>query len=95
MKTYKVIGLGNIKGECGWEVNDAHYTGREVELSENAQLPEIMAALKKADLLKKHITRRSLSLDDYNEGYSYFLRSSRTGEWLWELRPEWTPTGTT
>ena len=88
-KQFKVVSLGNIMGECGYEVNDAHYTGDVIEL-EDTQLPTIMRALKECGQMSKHVTRQSVYIDHEAGGEtSIFLRAKgkqRRGLWLWELQ---------
>lgn len=81
---YKVISLGNIMGESGWEVNDAHYTGITVELPEEFNIADVMKVLKDANVLQKHVTRQSLDIESY--GNSVMIRAKKDGKWLWELQ---------
>lgn len=84
---YDVISLSNEpSGQNDYEVSDAHYTGHQVELPENATLPDVMKALKTEDMLHKHITRQSLYLME-ETGEAYYVRATRDNSWLWELRP--------
>lgn len=86
MKKFQVITLGNIDDGNGPEVNDAHYTGVEVEL-ESTGIVDVMKALKAADLLYKHITRRSIYIDWEAGGESsIYIRARKNHYWLWELR---------
>jgi hypothetical protein len=84
MNRYKVINYSNIMGECGYEVNDAHYTGQEVELPNPPTLRQIMDALKGAEVCGKHCQLRWLDID--NEHTDIYIRQRSNGKWLWELR---------
>lgn len=84
MPRFKVISYSNIMGECGYEVNDAHYTGQEVELPEEYTLLDIVKALKTAEVCGKKVQRRWLDID--NEHMDIYIRQRSNGKWLWELR---------
>jgi len=84
MERYKVISYGNIMGLCGWEVNDAHYTGDEVEFSARPTLREILKALKQVGVCAKSCQLRWLDIDTDNT--DIYIRQRSNGKWLWELR---------
>ena len=87
-KKYKVVSLGNIMGECGWEVNDAHYTGDEIELADT-KIATIMRALKACGQLAKHVTRQAIYIDWESSGEtSIMIRRKKNHAWLWELRDD-------
>ena len=83
---YSVISLTNSWHNGMPEVNDAHYTGLEITLEE-PRIDLIMKALKNEGVLAKHITRRSLCIDE-DCGDSITLRAQRDSSFLWELRPK-------
>lgn len=89
MRLYKVISLESLPtGDGGWEVNDAHYTGHEVELAD-ATVASVLKALKGVGLLYKHITRQSICIDweaSSDDGSRIFIKAKRSGKGLWELQ---------
>lgn len=96
MPKYKVVSLGNVPGADGWmEVNDAHYTGHEVELADKS-IESIMRALKDCGVMSSHVTRQSVYFDWESSGErDIYIRAKgkrHKGLWLWqlELQPETT-----
>lgn len=84
---YKVITLENWSdGFGGWVVNDAHYTGSEITLEKNFSIVDIMRQLKDCGEMAKHVTRRSIEIDDY-DATSITIKEKVSGKYLWELRP--------
>ena len=85
MPQYKVVNYTNIMGSEGmWEVNDAHFTGDEIELSEDATGRDVMNALKEAGVCTKNCQLRWLEIDMGSE--DIYIRQASNGKWLWELR---------
>jgi len=79
-----------IKYECTcqdgmYEVNDAHRTGNQIELSDSPTSVEVIRAIKSADWLHKPINNKTLEVDLDNE--AIYIRIRKSGKWLFELRP--------
>lgn len=85
---YKIVHLDNVMGECGWEVNDAHFLGDTIELHhkhiEDDKL--LVAELRDAGFLPPRTKYTQIDVEG-NDGFSIWLRERKSGMWLYELRP--------
>ena len=84
---YEIISYdvwGNKKD--GFEVNDAHHTGLEIEIADGATDKEIVQALKRAGFLKRGLRYSSIEIDG-EEGFSLYVTYEPDWYPLCELRP--------
>lgn len=83
---YQVINLENVGNDKdGYEVNDAHFTGQTIELSDSPQVADVLKAMKECGVMRSFVNRNHITCDF--TGDSIFIQA-RSGMWLWELRPK-------
>jgi hypothetical protein len=90
-RTYKIISCGNIRSSDGegWELNDAHYTGEEVELPvEGLTVTHLIKALKDCGRFYKHVGKHMVYIDEEDYGYTLTLRAKRDGQFLYQFQPK-------
>ena len=83
---YEVISYdvwGNARD--GWNVNQAFYTGRFVEIPEGATNEQIVRILKDAGEIRPRIRTASVQIEG-EEGYDLYISHAPTGRPEFELR---------
>jgi hypothetical protein len=83
--TYRLISFDVWGNENdGWDVNDAHYTGINIELDEDCTDKDIVKALKKCGYLKKTLKTKSVRFD--GDDYCIYFSDARNSKPEGELR---------
>jgi hypothetical protein len=88
-KVFKIINLTNINNGDGFEVNDAHYTGQELEIhNDTPTIHEALARLKELGMLNDKANSLNVYIEEEDALNSISLREQKTGRWLYEFRHE-------
>jgi ABC-type phosphate transport system auxiliary subunit len=87
-KVFKIISISNSgTKKSGFEVNDSHYTGHELETDNDfPTLQEMIGRLQELEYLNEKANKSNIRIEE--DDNSLTLRERKTGYWLFEFRHE-------